>query len=352
MRILFLCGREPSYTRNASLLKALAANYEVTNISSSHKSYLIRHLIVIWRLLAARPSSYDIVFVGFYGQLLMPIVRLLTRRPIIFDAYISTYQTLCFDRKKAKPNSILGRVAFAIDLLSCRLATIIILDTNAHIQYFVETFKLPPAKFKRIFVGADESVFYPRQGKSNHVPLIFTYAQFQPLHGMEYIVGAAKLVGDKAFFRVVGTGQEFAKITAIIRKENIQNIELVGWLPYDQLPNEIANANICLGGHFGQTDKAGMVIAGKTYQFIAMNKPTIVTRNEANYELIAQSDGIYCEMGSAESLAEAIEGILRDEKSREVLTKSTHDAYLEKASGEAIKNSVATVIKSLVTDVI
>ena len=244
----------------------------------------------------------------------------------------------------------MGRISLLLDQISCRLATVVLLDTNTHIRYFIETFKLPESKFKRVFVGADETVFYPRPGIANRVPLIFTYAQYQPLHGVEHIVRAAKLLNGSARFIIGGTGHERHKIDALLRDEEITNVELIDWIPYAKLPEYIAAADICVGGHLGNTDKAKMVIAGKSFQFIAMNRPTILGRNPANYELIGAAKGIYCEMGSAESLAATIEDILKDAQQRDKLTQSSFDSYLEKASGEAITTRVHEIIGSLAVD--
>ena len=51
MRILFACGREPEYSRNRVLLKALKKNFTVIECTSSIKFLPLRYLIVFFKIL-------------------------------------------------------------------------------------------------------------------------------------------------------------------------------------------------------------------------------------------------------------------------------------------------------------
>ena len=108
-----------------------------------------------------------------------------------------------------------------------------------------------------------------------------------PLHGTEYIVQAAgRLHNEREIeFVVAGKGSEHQKVRNLARRMRVSNIRFIDWLPYESLPLEIANSDICLGGHFSDIEKAKRVIAGKTYQFIAMKKPVIVGNGAGNREL-------------------------------------------------------------------
>jgi glycosyltransferase involved in cell wall biosynthesis len=348
LTILFLCGRELSYTRNNVLYNALSNRGKVKDISSSHKNYLIRHLIVIYRFLISR-RDYDVVFVGFYGQLLVPVVRLFTRKPIIFDAFISTYQTLCFDRKKFSPRSPVGKLAFYLDKYSCNKSNKILLDTNAHIDYFVNTFGIDKNKFLRIFVGADEELFYPRPAVKNKKPIVFTYSAYQPLHGTEYIVEAAKILENKANFIIVGKGIERKKIDNLVAKLKPKNITFIDWVPYKKLPEYISKSDVCLGGHFGNTQKAKMVIAGKTFQFIAMKKPTILTINMANLELFSQQEGMFCEQADEKSLAKKINELITDRKKALTVTNIEHRRFNDEASYTKTTSKMSKLLKEFAT---
>ena len=73
-------------------------------------------------------------------------------------------------------------------------------------------------------------------------------------------------------FKIIGKGIETANIEKLVKKNQSGNIDFQDWVKPENLSAEIAEADICLGGHFGNTSKAARVISGKTYQFIAMKK--------------------------------------------------------------------------------
>ena len=61
----------------------------------------------------------------------------------------------------------------------------------------------------------------------------------------------------------------------------MKNIEFIPWLPYEELPAVIHQADILLGV-FGSSAKAGRVIPNKVYQSLACGKP-LVTRTAPAY---------------------------------------------------------------------
>ena len=76
-------------------------------------SLVLRSLRVLTRLLPRLVvGRHDLVLIGFYGYLLMPLVSVLSRRPVLFDAFVSNYDALCFDRARFSPRSLPGRLAF------------------------------------------------------------------------------------------------------------------------------------------------------------------------------------------------------------------------------------------------
>ena len=111
MRILYLIGREIEYPRNDILLRALRrfSDVDVIGVSKRPKSLIINSLMIIVKSLHnLRNTNYDLIFIGFYGQLIIPVIGSFVRTPILFDAFISTYDTLILDRKLFPQQSILA----------------------------------------------------------------------------------------------------------------------------------------------------------------------------------------------------------------------------------------------------
>jgi len=102
-------------------------------------------------------------------------------------------------------------------------------------------------------------------------------------------------------------GNDECLVRYFTHDRTLGNIEFIDFMPYDKLPVEINKADLCLGGHFSNKDKAKRVIPGKTFQFISCNKPTIVADNPANRELFRETRHLsFIEPGSPEKLASKI----------------------------------------------
>lgn len=349
MRVLFISGREPSYVRNSIILRGLRENgIEVVEYTSYSPSYPKRYYDVLKKFLVRKEKDIDLLFIGFLGQPLVPIIKKLSNKPIVFDAFISVYDTLCFDRKRIEPNSLFGRSSYLLDKSSCELADIVLLDTNAHIKYFVDTFEVEKDKFRRIFVGADSSVFYPRYvKKDNKTFKVFYYATYLPLHGVKYIIEAAKKLErySDIHFKIVGRGIEYERMIRYAKKLNLHNVSFIEWVPYERLPVEIAKADICLGGHFSDIDKAKRVISGKTFQFLAMKKPTIVGDNPANRELLKDKrSALFVEHANPDDLADKILELKDNEKLREKIAYRGYKIYKEKTTPERIGRELKKIM--------
>ena len=342
MRILYLTGRELAYPRNEVLFRAfqrLGAVVEPVG-GGPFRSLLLRSLTVglraLPRLLRRR---YDLVFVGFYGHLLVLPVGMLAKGPVLFDAFVSTYDTLCFDREVCTPHSFLGRLAFRLDQAACRSADLVLLDAHQHVVYFARTFRLPSDRLIALPVGCNEDLFHPRPKPSRRDPVtrVLYYCTYLPLHGVETVLHAAALVdAEPIHFRLVGSGRTYTRARRLARQLGLRNVAFVPPIPLQSLPDEIAAADICLGGHFGQSPKAGRVIPGKVYQILAMARPLIASDTPANRELLSHGETAYLTPPAhPQALAAAILTLHRDEALRHALAVRGRALY-EQCCSEAV----------------
>lgn len=347
--VLFISGREVGYIRNRVLLDALRTHFEVTVFTSDARSTVRRIVCGLARFIARRPD-YDVCFAGFYGQPLAIVLSILQHKPIVLDAYVSTYDTLCEDRRRFRPRSPMGRLARWLDRRSCQVATRVITDTQAHTHYFRETFGVLESKLTAVYVGCDEALFYPRDempADQQHFE-VFYYGSFLPLHGTEVIVQAAALLRDRPeiYFTLGGDGLRRAAVQRMIADLSLTNVGLVGWIPLEQLPKYIARASVCLGGHFSTVPKAARVISTKTFQFVAMRKPTIVADNPATRELFTPGEHVYAvPMGDPAALAEAIETLADNCLLRRRIAPGGYEVFQKRLTTRAIADQLASVIQ-------
>jgi glycosyltransferase involved in cell wall biosynthesis len=334
--VLYACGRQASYVRNQLLIKQLQQQKNIVYVvCSSHRSFIVRHLQVLWKLLSFRVHNRSIshIEVGFYGYFLVPVIRLLyPRTPISFDAYVSTYEVLKEDRQKltqlgfpvnifsrtAVLSQSLAKVGYLTDTLALRLATQVILDTQAQRDYFREHYGLDQSKSEVIYVGYDSEIFSPNIERPSPYPqeqtTILYYGSGLPLQGVETILQAAKICQKQQLaYKFVLIGPLKEKYQPFISSLQLTNTTFIPWVKYEQLPCYIAHADICLAGHFSNIPRAGRVIATKTFQCLGMQKPTIITDNPANRELVNWTEwnrvkkyAIYCSANDPQALVKTI----------------------------------------------
>lgn len=349
--VIFTCGREPAYPRNHFLETALGRFFQVESITSSTHWLPLRYAQVALRYPALLWKNHDLCAAGFLAQPLVPLLRIFTKKPILFDAFISIYDTLVFDRRKFAPESPVARLAFLLDQMSCALSRIILVDTQAHADYFQRTFGVPPGKMRVLPVGCDERIFSPIP-EQRESPVVLYYSSFLPLHGTETVIRAAKLVQETdpgIRFHIIGRGMEYRRIFDLANRLAVKNVGFFPPVPLQQLPGHIAGAAVCLGGHFADSDKARRVIAGKTYQCLAMGKATIVGDNPANRELLTHGkDAWFCEMNNPRALADSILTLMGNPDLRAQIGGEARETFLRHASYAVLAEQLRTIVVEMI----
>jgi glycosyltransferase involved in cell wall biosynthesis len=327
------------------LLKGLRQAGLIVHDCSSSRKGILRYVSGLIKFLKFKRNS-DIILVGFFGQGLVPIVRLCTSRKIIFDTYVSAYQTLAFDRKIIHPRGILATLIRFVEKLSCQLADVCLLDTEQHIEYFTKEYHLDRGKFRRSLVGAE----YPDVGstisETPEHPVIHFHGEFQPLHGVKVIVGAAKLLPG-AKFRMIGSGRELNTCMNYCKALGAGNVEFIGSVPFEMLQAYIKAATICLGV-FGDTEKTQLVIPLKVYEALAAAKPVITANTPAIRELLTHGKDVFlCNHADPTDLARAINTLLTDADLRSKIAVNGHRTFRERCTPEQIGQDIGRLCKEM-----
>lgn len=349
MKVCYVPGRESTYSRTRTFINGLKKNkVELIDCSSAKKSSR-RYFEILSKFLKNRKKA-DIVLVGFLGQHLMLIIKKFTRKKIVFDAFLSVYDTMVFDKKITKQGSLKAKIYFWLDKKSCTLADIILLDTNQHIEYFHNTFNIKKEKFRRVLIGADESLFYPREEKKHRDFIVEFHGEFIPLQGTKYIVQAAKLLEKHKDikFNMIGKGQTSDKALKLSKKLNLQNITFLGWKNPEEIPLCISEADVGLG-IFGETEKTRRVIPNKAYEIIAMKKPLITADTPAIRELFEHKKNAFlCEIKSPESIANAVLELKNNRELRNNIAKNGYETYKNYGTSAVIGKQLKEICEELV----
>ena len=291
----------------------------------------VEQVRAMWRWVAAAPRlvrgylaapPHVAVLVPYLGLfdvfVLLPFAR--SRGvPIIWQVFISPYDTAVNDRRMLSRWNPVAWGLYAMEWLAVRLADRSFIDTPAHARRFEALMGVAPGTVGDVPLGTDPARFPPRDGKPTlHVPLrVLFYGQYIPLHGLETIVRAAKLVeeaGVAVAWELVGAGQEEARITALIAQLGVRSVTQVGWVAPTELPGRIRDADVGLGV-FGTSGKALTVIPNKAYEIAATQTPLISGDSPAMRDFAPGHPWVFrTTPGDPQALAERVIAIARMEE--------------------------------------
>ncbi|MCX6786152.1 MAG: glycosyltransferase [Candidatus Komeilibacteria bacterium] len=287
-------------------------------------------IVKYWRL----KKDFKIIFIPFPGYQAAVLAGILSRKPIIFDAFNSIYDSAVCDRRQVKQGSFKAKYYFILNKLACQFADIIILDTREHIKYFIETFKIKPAKFRQLWAGSDDRIFYPRD--EDHAPgnfNVYWHGTFIPLHGIEYILQAAKILANETItFNLVGNGQTFSAMNALKEELNLTKVNFIASNKAEKLADLMNEADLCLG-IFGSTPKAARVIPFKVFDALAMAKPVLTGNSPAIQELLKnEASVLLCNPADPKDLAEKILILKNDPVLRKKIAQNGYEIFQKKLS--------------------
>jgi glycosyltransferase involved in cell wall biosynthesis len=351
VRVLHVGHFDPSYSRNRIVAKALRrAGAEVRTVTDPRR-FAIRtpHLL---RELARRRSRPDVIVVGFPGHADVPVARATSPRsvPVVFDAFVSLYEAAVEDRELIDAGSLRARALAIEDQLACHSATRVLLDTDAHVEYFVERFGLPRQRFRRVWVGADDELVRPQPPPANERMRVFMYASFIPLHGVEHVVRAAALLeaaGADVEFDIVGDGLTRRSVSAFAEQLKVRTVRFHEPRPYRTLVQAMAASDVCLG-IFGTSPKTARVIPNKVFDALAAARPVITADSVAAREALTHLDTAWlCPPGDAEALADAIGALERDPALRDDLARRGHVLFRAEFSVDAIARHLTPVVSEV-----
>ena len=164
--VAVLGSHEPDYPRHQVLEAALENAGCVHRTNKSNCISLapfgdgVAHLSL--------PKSVKVVYVTQGAHRLVPLLKFwgsFRGLRLLFDPFLSRYNTRVEDRRLYEPGSLQAMVAHWQDWSSCRAADYLIFDTIEHRDYFYERYNLV-APSSVVPVGVPEDVFAFDDGRS------------------------------------------------------------------------------------------------------------------------------------------------------------------------------------------
>jgi len=233
-------------------------------------------------------------------------MRLISRKPIIYNALCSLYERRIVSRGLVSRFSPKAFWYWFVDWFAVRCADMVMLETDHQIAYFKKLFGGNLKKYFRAWTGVDDTKFPydPEYPKHNEFTVLFRGA-LMPEAGAEYIVQAAKLLEDiPVRILMLSNGLLASKIKALIQDLRPKNLTWIQeFLPDAELLKTMREAHVSLG-QLSDHDRLTRTIPHKAYESLALGLPYLTAANPAILELLTPSETcLICKPADAESLA-------------------------------------------------
>ncbi|MFH0970347.1 MAG: glycosyltransferase family 4 protein [Candidatus Diapherotrites archaeon] len=350
MRAILWLGREPSYIRHDVIIRGLRANgVELAICADTNRNMVIRFLKTLPQFIKATRKPHDFVWAGFFGHPLVPFARIFTPKPILFDAWLSSYETMVHARKSIWGKSI-GALFFKwLDRFAAKCSDLTILASEGERNYFVHKLGIPAEKTAVVLIGANTENFVIQKKKKQSKTIVIFIGTFLPISGVETILRAAKHLekNREVEIWIVGDGQMGAANRKLAEELGLQNIKFLGKKPYSEVPSLLNQADIALG-IFGSGEKANRILPTKMYEAMALAKPSITARSEGVQEILTDGKSVVMvEPHDDKGLAEKIAWLAKNPQKAVEIGKNAHSIFLAKATPQKIGERIIELAKEI-----
>lgn len=340
MKVLFTCTDRPNMARNLFYREFLQKHFEYDECVSFGKTYKTRipHVLL---LLLVKVWKKDFFFVSYMGHFLVPLIRIFSKKPIIFDCYLSLYDMMCFDRKLFKPDSMPGRLCYWLDKTSLSKADHIIVDTDSLIDSLSKLYNIQRDKFLLFPLAVNEKKIFKHEVEPYTDKFLVMYmGSYIPLHGVKTIIESARILQEQdkdVLFLMLGKGQLYDETVQLVDKYSLTNIKFIDYVSMDEL-NYFYNAADLTLGIFGTTPKAKIVIPNKTYEAFAVGKAHLTLKTAAMEENFSDSENIFfVDSPDPKLIAHKILSIKHDPETKARVEKNMSDLYENIFSNQKIE---------------
>lgn len=346
VRVCYMGIADPRFSRSGVFMPALKARGVKVVECFTEKSGFERFL-TLFKKHRKIHDEYDLLVVAYPGYAIVWFARMLSRKPVVFDALCTLWEAETFSHK-AKPLRR-ARIRF-IDWLSVWCASVVLVESEAQKAFFLDRFGGNPERYHVVYTGVDESVFNADGVmKLPRFTVVFrgrlTYES-----GIEYVVRAAKLLdGDGISFRIIGYGYKLAEVNDLIKKLQIRNVEVISQrLPANEMKMKMAECHVSIG-QLSDNVRLVRTIPHKAFESLALRLPYITARAGAIGEIL--KDGKSCMMippADPQALAEAIVTLRDNPEYAESLQKEGHDFFEKNLSQRALGERLVSLFTGLI----
>jgi len=353
LRVCYFGIYDSEFSRNKIYMRGLREN-GVSVIECSDRERGLRKFWNLffkhWRL----RDKYDVMIVGYPGYIIVPFAKLITRKPVVFDALCSFYEAQIISRDAYA--GIPFRTAYIrfIDWLANACADLIFVETDKQRQYYIKSLGVPEKKVCRVLTGVDDQDFYFDSSvrKNERFTVIFR-GRLTREAGVRHILDAAKILEGRGIdFVIAGFGfggviRELEKKMAFL---NLSNVTLIPrQLPLADIRALMLRSHVSLG-QFEDNERLKRTIPHKAFESLAMHLPYVTADAEGVSDVL--KDGENCLMvrpADPSNLAEKIIFLKNSPALQERLIEGGVKTYKSMFTPKVLGGEIYSAITGLVS---
>ena len=349
MTICYFGIYQPTWARDTVLLKGLKrAGVKIISVVDSSAGWC--KWFGLWRRHRSLQEPYDFILVGYLSNLVAPLARLLSRRPVIFNAGNSMYEGAVLDRGDYGAWSPRRYLIWLIDFLAFHAAHLILVESEQQKKFLRRKFLVPPKKMAVLFAGADDAVFAPDTAikKADTFTVLFR-GWLVPATGVASVLSAAALLkNENVNFRIIGRGPLTAWVKDKIRTERLSKVELIiEFLPETELHQQMLACHLMLG-QFANHSRLERTIQNKTFEALALGLPYITRDSPSNREFLTDGENcLFVNPADAADLAAKILLLKNNPELSARLSRSARALYERQLTPERIASHFLQITKNI-----
>lgn len=253
-------------------------------------------------------NDYDFLWVGYPGHVIVWFAKLISKKPVIFDALCTMEEGVILSRGQ---NGFLGLKKIyvkVIDWLAVKCADTVLVESEAQKDFFIKKFGYNQ-KYKVVYTGANNKFFFKETGieKKQKFTVLFR-GKFLPEAGVDLVVRAAKILEKEQInFIIIGNGFLEKQIRSLIKSIKPNNLILISeHLAISDLRRLMLSAHVSLG-QLARNDRLNRTIPHKCFESIALGLPYVTAKYEPILEILKNKESVitFCP-GDVDDLVEKI----------------------------------------------
>lgn len=354
-RIFIVGTRVLGYPRNRTLAPAFGVLGEV--VITELFPNIVSQLKFMWKTL--RRARTEDLLVIMYPVERLPLLVILARcffpGLVVCDLLISAYDSWVNDRALARRWGIKALYYKSLDQLACFCGDVLLFDTKEHEQYFHEHYlirKKTRTLVSPIVIDLHEfdaiSPEFPTEiSRTKDRFTVLFLGNYIPLQGVQYILHAIALVPFRERFRflMVGNGQTRPMALRLRDELGLADVEFTERLAHKPAMALMKSVDLALG-IFGDTEKARRVVPNKLLEAMACRTVVVTGKSPAVEHYFRDGKEVYyCDMGNAQSLANAIFRAYEDRKNNSAISAAARSVIEREFGVPALEGRLREIVK-------